>query len=1255
VYEETTTTPIPQEDNTAPALAAPAQPAVNTAVDVADTGNAVNTVSTSNNNNNANTPGTFTISPEEHAIINAEAEKVLAARNTKNNPAATVTISGDEESVGLLYDTAASAASGVNAFLNSALDLSWSVGNFGREVVTKGWSEAKFRNPTPEERALLPRFYEHEAQHLPGQLVKPVAQFLTGMLAGGMAMKAAGILQGTGAAAAAARIEAQSMFSDFAGFDPHEERLGNLFDNISGLRESFITYTAARPDDTAAEGRFKNMLEGAGIGVVAGRLFHSFKALKEMHHARTEKARKAVLEKYIDETLAREAGAPAEAGAKTGDANLPAQLKSMDENTGNKGSKVGGDAETLEAVEITPTGKRKRKATLQDAEENISTNPRDYAASVQDMTRLARIASNMEDLSEKIGASDILKRQIFESREGANLVHIMSRIQADKTIKAVGVEHQKDVFAKAVQDAKDLGLDFTKVIAQQVRNIEDMQRIVRESMTAKNMYHIMVGEITRLSRQVENGTITPKGYVRLAMLDKNIQNLHVANQDMRTVMGRALSMGNFETNKETAKAMFGHVGSPADFTRKWLDMGTITDDVAAVKWLEANGIKIEELRFKSKQLLALEGNLVQQMHQIVAPKSWGSWTRGALKQFWINNILSGPKTWGVNAAGNMMKMLDMPLSRAIGAIGHRDIEGLRMAKNQCVGMTMFLFDSLRFGAKAFKLNDSILMQGHKQTEMMQDYLSSESLRAMLLKGKPAGTALPDWVELGLTGFGWFGKVINMPNRILTSTDEVFKQLAYRSDAYARLCEEAYKKGITDNLEAAAYAREMLSRKYVAEGGEAIVNDTTQASLATAQEATWTQDLGDWGQGLQRLTNLDNNIGFFAKLCIPFIRTPGNILKDFMQHLPVSYLSHMLGDPDWKKRMLTDHVFRNETHGKIALGAIGSAAFLTAAFNGWVTGSPSPDPKVRRMQEAAGIPSYSIRVGDTWVSYQRADPVGMHIGLAADIMNVLRNHEEWAQLENNPLPRYLAASVINNISSKTYLQGVANFAEIISDPEASIIRYTAKQAVNFMPLSGFSRFTRQMTDPVMRDVETLLDHFRNALPGASSSLPARMNWVTGQPSEYESFPAVNKNQTLRELYRLGDGIMGAPTSVLEGVKLDAEQFSRYKELHGTVRLGGKTMSETLERLFASPGYDRGREHMGDSLYKQTGPREKAVNRIITLYREMAQHKLRKEYPELDLKIRDAKLRNLGSRTGTLTREPDATPQGLLRTLTGGLLP
>lgn len=1252
--EETTTTPVPQEDDAAPALGAPAQPAVNTAVDVADTGNAMNTVPT-NNNNNANTPGTFTISPEEHAIINAEAEKVLAARNTKNNPAATVTISGDEESVGLLYDTAASAASGVNAFLNSALDLSWSVGNFGREVVTKGWSEAELRNPTPEERVLLPRFYEHEAQHLPGQLVKPVAQFLTGMLAGGMAMKAAGVLQGTGAAAATARIEAQSMFSDFAGFDPHEERLGNLFDNISGLRESFIAYTAARPDDTAAEGRFKNMLEGAGIGVVAGRLFHSFKALKEMRYARTEKARKAVLEKYIDETLAREAGAPAEAGAKTGDANLPAQLKPLDENTGNKGSKVGGDAETVEAVEITPTGRRKRKATLQETEENISTNPRDYAASVQDMTRLARIASNMEDLSEKIGASDILKRQIFESREGANLVHIMSRIQADKTLKAAGVEHQKDVFAKAVEDAKDLGLDFTKVIAQQVRNIKDMQRIVRESLTAKNMYHIMIGEITRLSRQVENGTITPKGYVRLAMLDKNLQNLHVANQDMRTVMGRALSIGNFETDKETAKAMFGHVGSPADFTRKWLDMGTITDDVAAHKWLEANGIKIEELRLQSKQLLALEGNLVQQMRHIVAPKSWGSWTRGALKQFWINNILSGPKTWGVNAAGNMMKMLDMPLSRAIGALGHRDVEGLRMARNQCVGMSMFLFDSLRFGAKAFKLNDSILMQGHKQTEMMQDYLSSESLRAMLLKGKPAGTALPDWAELMLTGFGWLGKAINMPNRILTSTDEVFKQLVYRSDAYARLCEEAYRKGITDDLEVAAYAREMLSRKYVAGGGEAIVNDTTQASLATAQEATWTQDLGEWGQGLQRLTNLDNNIGFFAKLCIPFIRTPGNILKDFMQHLPVSYLSHMLGDPDWKKRMLTDHVFRNETHGKIALGAIGSAAFLTAAFNGWVTGSPSPDPKVRRMQEAAGIPSYSIRVGDTWVSYQRADPVGMHIGLAADIMNVLRNHEEWSQLENNPLPRYLAASVINNISSKTYLQGVASFAEIISDPEASIMRYTAKQAVNFMPLSGFSRFTRQRVDPVMRDAETLIDHFKNALPLASSSLPARMSWVTGQPSEYESFPAVNKDQTLRELYRLGDGIMGAPTSVLDGVKLDAEQFSRYKELHGTVRLGGKNMSETLERLFASPGYDRERKRMGDPLYRQTGPREKAVNRIITLYREAAQHKLRKEYPELDLKIRDAKLRNLGSRTGTLTREPDTTPRELLHTLTGGLLP
>lgn len=44
--------------------------------------------------------------------------------------------------------------------------------------------------------------------------------------------------------------------------DPHEERLSNLVEQYPALRNPITTYLAARPDDSAAEGRMKNALEG---------------------------------------------------------------------------------------------------------------------------------------------------------------------------------------------------------------------------------------------------------------------------------------------------------------------------------------------------------------------------------------------------------------------------------------------------------------------------------------------------------------------------------------------------------------------------------------------------------------------------------------------------------------------------------------------------------------------------------------------------------------------------------------------------------------------------------------------------------------------------------------------------------------------------------------------------------------------------------------------------------------------------------
>lgn len=68
--------------------------------------------------------------------------------------------------------------------------------------------------------------------------------------------------------------------TDFTVFAPHEERLSNLVQSFKELQNPVTEYLQADPDDSAAEGRLKNVLEGLLIGGLAEPFAHSLRALK---------------------------------------------------------------------------------------------------------------------------------------------------------------------------------------------------------------------------------------------------------------------------------------------------------------------------------------------------------------------------------------------------------------------------------------------------------------------------------------------------------------------------------------------------------------------------------------------------------------------------------------------------------------------------------------------------------------------------------------------------------------------------------------------------------------------------------------------------------------------------------------------------------------------------------------------------------------------------------------------------------------
>lgn len=130
-----------------------------------------------------------------------------------------------------------------------------------------------------------------------GGMVKGITQFLVGMKGAGKLTSVAGLPAGAYTTAAL-----KGAIANFAVFDPHQNRLSNLIQQFPALQNPVTAYLASDSTDNAAEGRFKNSLEGLGLGLITDGFFKGVKLLRE--------ARAAKVAASADDAVKVAAGAP---------------------------------------------------------------------------------------------------------------------------------------------------------------------------------------------------------------------------------------------------------------------------------------------------------------------------------------------------------------------------------------------------------------------------------------------------------------------------------------------------------------------------------------------------------------------------------------------------------------------------------------------------------------------------------------------------------------------------------------------------------------------------------------------------------------------------------------------------------------------------------------------------------------------------------------------------------------------------------
>ncbi len=178
---------------------------------------------------------------------------------------------------GLLSEAPKQILGGIGDAVNETLDMTkdmsdWldtHVANLGGEP-----GESKIRLPEVDQPATKT-----------GGIVRSVSQFLAGFAGAGEILKPIEVI-GTGAKAVKAM--AQGVISDAAAFDPHQERLSNLVQKYPQLQNPVSDFLQAKPDDSDAEGRFKNAVEGLGLGAATEGLFKGVKILRSAGIAKRE-------------------------------------------------------------------------------------------------------------------------------------------------------------------------------------------------------------------------------------------------------------------------------------------------------------------------------------------------------------------------------------------------------------------------------------------------------------------------------------------------------------------------------------------------------------------------------------------------------------------------------------------------------------------------------------------------------------------------------------------------------------------------------------------------------------------------------------------------------------------------------------------------------------------------------------------------------------------------------------------------------
>ncbi len=502
----------------------------------------------------------------------------------------------------------------------------------------------------------------------------------------------------------------------------------------------------------------------------------------------------------------------------------------------------------------------------------------------------------------------------------------------------------------------------------------------------------------------------------------------------------------------------------------------------------------------TKEMLGIIGSIDPKNHQQLddllrnLPRTT---TRKKIFEWWLGSVLSGPVTQVANIASNIVNAGFVEPSKTFSnAIADKVLYSMGKKKSRDVLVSQAWKEFYKFWASSNVGFNTFVDTFNSNQQVMSGGTFDTGVTIGQIRGRK-------------------GEIIRVPLRLLHAADQSVKSMVYASKIQGLADLKAFRDSKGN---AAKYQK--LFEQYSTNPTAKMRDIATSAAIS----GTFQDRVGIIGNSLMKIREAVPGTEYL----FPFIKTLVNVSKKGVSISPVGVPYHAVKTIKSIRQGKFDAA-TSEQIGSLLFSLTTSAAVMSLASAGLITGRGPADKELKKQWLAEGNKEYSIKTPCGWVSYATLEPVATAMGIAADLV-YRASHQGENETELEAIGNALVYSILNNVVNKTWMQALKGVVNISQDPFGKPGQQFLRSTGGGFIAPNASKFLADTIDNTVRDTTKISDYFKTKYPIVSYFAPPKLDYFGENPVKtgrlYNSAMTTGNSVTAKivtEMARVGANI------------------------------------------------------------------------------------------------------------------------------------